>query len=264
VTALTVEAPAGTTGSGEFTGYLCAWQRDHGGDTIEPTSVAGTLADFKSGQTSWLLTAGHAGSNDTSGLVAYVTDAELDHVGLKITGKWLPGETAQRLREAANAGAPIGLSIDYLVTKARPDGHGGRILQDITIVGGALVNVPMNSRARITESKGGGTFPSSVPVVDVYADAQARRADPQRQREDAILQAADWPPRDWPRDMRLALIMDTAAAKAARPLPEDDGRRVQRERWERNNKYSADLHEWLRTATACAHGGCLPGACKYQ
>jgi hypothetical protein len=247
MTTLAVEAPAT---NGEFVGYLAGFNRDHGGDVIGPGAMDQTVADFRAGRLSWLLTDGHADPNDTSGVVAYVTDAELDSTGLRVRGNWLPTEKAQRLRQMATAGAPLGLSIDYLVDAWRPDGRGGRVLDRITVTGGAVVRTPMNSAARITESKGGGAFPASVPVVDVFngVQAQAERNNPQRQAEDRMLEAASWPPPHFDRETRLALIRGAADAKAVRQAPADDGEARRRARWEKANEYSYAL---ARTMATC-------------
>jgi hypothetical protein len=245
VTTLTVEAPPV---SGSFTGYLAGFGKDLGGDTIGRGAMDQTLADFRAGRVSWLLTDGHADSNDTSGIVAYVTDAELDGAGLRVRGNWLSTPKAQQLREMANGGAPLGLSIDYLVNDWRPDGSGGRHLDSITVTGGAVVRTPMNSVARITESKGGATFRPSAPVVDVYADVQARHADPDRDRthsEDALLAAVDWPPRDWPRAMRLSVLRGAAEAKAHREAAGDTERAREQARWDQDNAYSYGLAAWM-------------------
>jgi hypothetical protein len=260
VTALAVEAPAGT---GTFTGYLAAWGRDLGGDTITgPGAVAETVAAVNRGAITWHLTDSH--SEKASDVVATVTGAATDEHGVRVEARWAPTARAQELRQMAKAGHALGLSIDYLVDDWQPDGRGGRNLTRVTIVGGALTPRPLNPGAAVIESKGEAAT-GCAPVVDVYAGAQAQaeRNDPQRKAEDRLLAAASWPPRDWPRDMRLSILQGCAEAKAAR-LPEDDGRRIQRERYERNNRYTTDLAAWMARVTVCGHGSCLPGACKYR
>jgi hypothetical protein len=141
-------------------------------------------------------------------------------------------------------GARLGLSIDYLTDSSRPDGKGGRLLDLITVVGGAVTPKSMNSRAVFVSGKSGAW----APVVDLYADAQARRRDPDRDRiraEDELLAAASWPPPSIDRESRLLLLDRVAMAKAARIPAFDDGRQAERERREQANRYSTDLAEWM-------------------
>jgi hypothetical protein len=137
-------------------------------------------------------------------------------------------------------GAKLGLSIDYLTRASRPDPRGGRYLDRIVIVGGALTTHPMNPAATITESK----YAATAPVVGIYEDVQARHRDPDRERaaaEDAMLAALDWPPRHWDRSLRLSVLQGAAEAKVARETAEDDPERRAREHWEQNNRYSTAL-----------------------
>jgi len=235
--------PAISSGSGTFSGYLAGFGRDHGGDTIMgPAAVADSVKAVNDGRIVWHLTDGH--SQEASAIVATVTSAVIDSRGVRIQGQWAPTQAGQALREMVKAGHQLGLSIDYYPTAERPDGQGGRYLDQITIVGGAVTPKPMNSSAVITEGK----YAASVPVVDVYADAQARHADPdrdRRRREDELLAGLDWPPPSIDRESRLALIRSAAAAKAARAAGEDDAGRRERERWERDNRYSSDLAAWM-------------------
>jgi hypothetical protein len=241
-TAATV-ALAPVTGSGTFSGYLAAFGRDHSGDTIQPGAMDASAAMVNSGGIVWCLTDAH--SDLASDVVATVTAAAVDSRGLRIEGQWMPTERGQQLRQMVANGARLGLSIDYLTDSARPDGKGGRLLDQITVVGGAITPKPLNPMAYIIAGKGAGTW---APVTDIYADAQARRRDPDRERrraEDAMLAAADWPPRNLPRDIRLSLLNGAAASKAARIPAFDDGARVQRERWQQANAYSYGLAEWM-------------------
>ncbi len=231
------------TGSGTFSGYLAGFGRDHGGDTITgPAAVADSVEAVNEGRIVWHLTDGH--SPEASAIVATVTSAGIDSRGVRVQGVWAPTQAAQNLRQMVKNGQQLGLSIDYYPVDERPDGQGGRYLDRITIVGGAITPRPMNSSAVITEGK----FAASVPVVGLYDDAQARHADPGRdreRREDELLAAVDWPPRGLSRDIRLQLLNGAAAAKAARAAGEDDAGRRERERWERDNRYSSDLAAWM-------------------
>jgi HK97 family phage prohead protease len=258
----TIAAPA-MTGNGSFSGYLAAFGEDLQGDSIQPGAMDESVAALNAGRITWNLSDSH--SEKASDIVATVTAAAIDHHGLRIEGQWGPGEHAQRLRQMVRGGQRIGLSIDYFPTSSRPDGKGGRLLDKITIIGGAVVVHPANPRALITEGKAGAWAPVVTIEQSIGAGAAAaERATPERRREDAMLAAeAHWVPQSLPRDMQLTLARGAAAAKAAR-VPEDDGRRVQRERYERNNKYTADLAAWMAQATICSHGGCLPGACVYR
>jgi hypothetical protein len=151
------------------------------------------------------------------------------------------------------AGHPLGLSIDYMVDGWQPDGRGGRNLTQITIVGGAITPQPMNPGASVIEIKGEAVT-GYAPIVGLYTDAQRRaelaaRNHPDRQREDARLEAATWPPRDWPRDMRLAVLNQLEATQAKNlPAPAAEGEARRQARWERNNEYSYAL---ARTMATC-------------
>ena len=129
---------------------------------------------------------------------------------------------------------------------------------EITVVGGVITPKPMNSLATITESK----YAAAVPVVDVYADAQARHADPQRDAEDRLLEAASWPPQSWPRDLRLDLIRGAAEAKARRELKGDPERAREQARWAADNAYS----NGLRASMARGHdrAGCGCQRCRWD
>ena len=240
-TKTTAMAPP-VTGTGTFTGYLAGFGRDHSGDQIMgAAAVADTVAEVNAGRIQWHITDSH--SEKASDVVATVTAAAADRRGVRISANWAPGETAQRLRAMARAGHQLGLSIDYLVDAARPDGAGGRFLDRITIIGGAVTPKPMNAAAVITEGK---AAPWS-PVADVFGDVQARsqRDDPQRRQDERILAAAPWPPPGlFDRETSLGLARGAAAAKAARMVP-GDGEAARQARWQRANAYSHDLSEWL-------------------
>ena len=232
--------PVTDTGSGTFTGYLAAFGRDFGGDQLMPGSMDDTAAALNSGAIQWFLTDSH--SEKASDIVAAVTAAVVDHYGLRIAGQWMPDEIAQKLRRKVQGGAKLGLSIDYLTDASRPDGKGGRLLDRITVVGGAVTPHPMNPGAFITESK----YAAAVPIVDVYTDVQARhRASPEREAEDRLLAAASWPPRHFDRETRLALLRGAGEAKARRELAADTGRARERARRDQDNRYSSDLAAWM-------------------
>ncbi len=170
----------------------------------------------------------------------------VDHHGLRIAGAWMPTERAQALRQMVRNGAKLGLSIDYLTDASRPDGKGGRLLDRITVVGGAVTPKPMNAAAVITEGK----HAASAPVVTVaqdIADGSARR-DPDRdriRREDQLLAAVDWPPPGlFDRETSLALIRGAAAAKTL-AVPADEGEAMLAARYEENNNYSNGLARWM-------------------
>jgi hypothetical protein len=241
-TAVTIGAGP-VTGSGTFSGYLAGFGRDHGGDTIMgPAAVADSVKAVNEGRIVWHLTDGH--SAEASAIVATVTSAVIDASGVRVQGVWAPTQAGQALREMTRNGQQLGLSIDYYPVAERPDGQGGRYLDKITIVGGAITPRPMNSSAVITEGK----FAASVPVVGVYDDAQARHADPdrdRRRREDEMLAAAAWPPPSIDRESRLALIRGAAEAKARRELAGDPQRAREQARRDQDNRYCLDLAAWM-------------------
>jgi Caudovirus prohead serine protease len=235
--------PAADTGSGSFTGYLAAFGRDHQGDTIQPGAMDSCAAALNSGRIQWLLTDSH--SERAADVVATVTAAVIDHLGLRIQGQWMPDEAAQKLRAKVRNGAKLGLSIDYLTGASRPDGKGGRLLDAITIVGGAVTPHPMNAAATIIESK----YAATVPVMDVYADAQERRRDPgrdQAEAEDAVLASVSWPPPGlFDRKTSLALIRGAAAADARRELAGDPVAAREQAIRDQDNAYSSGLAAWM-------------------
>jgi HK97 family phage prohead protease len=240
VKAVATIAAVPVTESGTFTGYLAAYGRDHSGDQIQPGAMDDTAAALNSGAIQWHLTDAH--SEKASDVVATVTAAAIDHHGLRIQGQWMPTERAQALRQMVRNGARLGLSIDYLTDASRPDGKGGRLLDRITVVGGAVTPKPMNAAATITEGKSGAW----APVVDIYADAQAcHHADPGREAEDRLLAAAGWPPSSWPRDLRLSLIRGAAEAKARREAEGDPERARDQARRDFDNRYSFGLAETM-------------------
>jgi HK97 family phage prohead protease len=143
-----VQAPPDT---GSFTGYLAViGNRDLQGDVIGPVAMDATVADFQAGKLRWFITDSH--SDRASDAVAEVAEAALDPTGLLIKAGWLATEQAQTLRAMVAAGVRLGLSIDYLPVAFYPDGQ-GRVLTDITIVGGALTPKPANPLAVVIEGK---------------------------------------------------------------------------------------------------------------
>jgi hypothetical protein len=240
VATITATSP-GATDNGTFSGYLAAFGRDHGGDQIMPGAMDETAAALNSGAIQWHLTDAH--SEKASDVVATVRAAAVDHHGLRIEGAWMPTERAQALRQMVRNGAKLGLSIDYLTDASRPDGKGGRLLDRITVVGGAVTPKPMNAAATITEGKAGAWAPVIAWGSD--AQAQAERSDPQRQAEDRLLAAASWPPQHWGRELRLSLIRGAAEAKARREIEGDYERARAQARREQQNRYSSDLAAWM-------------------
>jgi hypothetical protein len=117
----------------------------------------------------------------------------------------------------------------------------------------------MNPGAFITEGKSGAW----APVVDLYTDAQARHADPQREAEDRLLASVSWPPPGmFDRETSLALIRSTAEAKARRLAEGDPERDRARQRRDRDNAYSNAL------AASMARGrdraGCNCQRCRWD
>jgi hypothetical protein len=201
-----------------------------------------TAAALNSGAIQWHLTDAH--SERATDVVASVTAAAVDHHGLRIEGMWMPTERAQALRQMVKSGAKLGLSIDYLTDASRPDGKGGRLLDRITVVGGAVTPKPMNAAAVITEGKAGAW----APVVDVFdaAQADAARNNPERKAEDRLLAAVSWPPPGlFDRETSLALIRGAAETKARREIEGDYERARAQARRDQANAYSADLACWM-------------------
>jgi len=242
LTATDVTAPTDAA-LGAFSGYLAAFARDTVGDTIAPAALTQTVADFQAGRRRWLLTDTH--SDSAADVVAEVDTARVDSVGLFITAKWLGSDRAQALRQMVLDGASLGLSIDY-TADYRPDGQGGRLLTRVDVYGGAITPKPMNGLAVITEGKAAGRV-YATPIVDLYADVQARRADPDRARlaRMAEVVAASWVSPDLARQIGIEtaynMVMGAAEAKAARQVEPDPAR----QRWERQNEYSSNLAAWM-------------------
>jgi hypothetical protein len=181
-TVLDVTTETGTE-TGVFSGYLAVFSRDASGDSISPAGLDQTVADFQAGRRPWLLTDTH--SHSATDVVAEVTSARVDSVGLFITAKWLSSDRAQQLRQMVLDGARLGLSIDY-TAESRPDGRGGRQLTQVTVYGGAITNRPMNGLAMITEGKAGASASSydgmspeqalAIAEVAAYGERQAAAA----------------------------------------------------------------------------------------
>jgi HK97 family phage prohead protease len=255
-----------TTDTGTFTGYLAAFGRDHGGDTIMPGAMSETVAAFNAGKITWHLTDAH--SEKASDVVATVRSAVVDHHGLRVEAAWMPTERAQALRAMVRAGSKLGMSIDYFPDVSRPDGAGGRFLDKVTVVGGAITPKPMNAAATITEGKhavGGSARVLTVAQATAEDAARRERETPQRRQEDATLSAASWPPPGlFDRETSLALIRGGAQAKARRELAEGDPARARAQaRRDRDNAYSSALSSWLANPPTCGHG-CPPGRCVYR
>ena len=236
----TIAAPPATD-TGSFSGYLAAFGEDLQGDSIMPGAMDESVAALNAGLIVWNLTDSH--SSKASDIVASVTAAAIDRHGLRIEGQWGPGERAQQLRAMVRNGQRIGLSIDYFATSSRPDGKGGRLLDQLSIVGGAIVVHPANPRALITEGKSGAWAPVIAWGSD--AQAQAERSDPQRQAEDKLL-AVSWPPPGmFDRETSLALVRGAASAKSRRETAGDYERARAQARRDQANRYSSDLAAWM-------------------
>lgn len=243
---LNVEQKAATavaTDTGTFTGYLAAFGRDHSGDTIMgPSAVADTVAAVNQGDLVWHLTDSH--SQFASDVVATVLYAAVDHRGVQVVAKWAPTERAQQLRAMTRDGHRLGLSIDYLPDRERPDGQGGRYLDRVSVFGGAVTPHPMNSACFISESKT-GSVARVVTVSQEVAEA-AGRNNPERQQEDALLAAVSWPPPGlFDRETSLALVRGVAASKAVREQSADYEAARVRARRDQDQAYSSNLAEWM-------------------
>jgi hypothetical protein len=228
--------------------------RDRQGDVTLPGCFLRTAGDLNAGRVAWALTRTH--SDDPVDVVGWIDQAKEIPEGLWVRGRWAPGAVAQDLRGKVAAGARLSLSITYLAPGARPDGMGGRILPEVDVTSIAVTNGPASAGSFIRAGKGAPPLtsphqvPQTAPIVDLYADVQqqAERNHPDRERkvaEDAMLAAASWPPRTWPRSLRLSVLQGCAEMKAAREAAGDDPDRRARERWTAENEYSLSLHSWL-------------------
>jgi HK97 family phage prohead protease len=229
--------------------------RDRQGDVTVPGCFLRTAGDLNAGRVAWALTRTH--SDDPVDVVGWIDQARETPEGLWVRGRWAPDAVAQDLRGKVAAGAKLSLSITYLAPGAQPDGMGGRILPEVDVTSVAVTNGPASAGSFIRAGKGAPPLtgarpvPETAPIVDLYADVQqqAEHNHPDRERkaaEDRLLSAASWPPRHFDRETRLALINGAARAKALRLASEDDdGERAGRERWERDNEYSSNLHAWM-------------------
>jgi HK97 family phage prohead protease len=239
--------PMTSTDAGSFSGYLAVvGNRDHQGDTILPGALDATLREFQAGGIRWAITDSH--SEAGSDVVAAVQAAAVDGHGLRIEAAWMPTERAQQLRAMVRAGAQLGLSIDYYPTRTRSDGKGGRLLEDVTVIGGAITPHPANPLAIIVSGKGAaGGFTRVLTVSESILEGSARREreSPQRRAEDAMLAAASWPPPHFDRETRLALIRGAAEAKARRELAGDPERAQAQRRRDQANDYSTAMQRWF-------------------
>jgi HK97 family phage prohead protease len=239
--------PLTSTDAGSFSGYLAVvGNRDHQGDTILPGALDATLREFNAGRIRWLITDSH--SDSASDVVAEVKAAALDGHGLRVEAQWMPTERAQQLRAMVLAGGGLGLSIDYYPRQARSDGKGGRFLEDLAVIGGAVTPKPANPLAIIVSGKGAqGGFARVLTVEQEIAEGSARRErqSPQRRAEDAMLAAASWPPPHFDRETRLALIRGAAEAKGRRELAGDPERAQAQRRRDQANDYSTAMHRWF-------------------
>jgi HK97 family phage prohead protease len=251
-----IEAPPE---AGSFEGYASTWLDrggpDQGGDVIAPGAFAQWVQEVNSGERVVSIVAGEdrgGHSNAPLAVVGRVTSAREDHVGLWITATLSTDPDAQLLRQKITSGVLAGMSIFYTPGSARtvtlPDGQEARELGGPIVVHHiALTPIPMNTSARIYGAKARGTMVPTAPIVDLYADVQARHADPDadRLRRMAEVVAASWVSPTLAKalgtEAAYGLVMDAARSSAARQMPRDP----ERERWEQANRYSADLSAWL-------------------
>jgi hypothetical protein len=245
------------TGSdlGSFSGYLAVYARDSGGDTITPQALQQTVADFQAGRRRWLLTDGH--SDQAGDVVAEVDTAELDSIGLRVTAQWLSSDRAQMLRQMVLDGARLGLSIDY-TAEARPDGLGGRLLEQVQVYGGAVTPRPMNGLAVILEGKDARGAPGVVAGgVGALADlAQLEQWARAEQAEAGLYKLATASVGQLEHLVAVKATSDAAelgrwadspeVAAAVRRDPAAEAAERDRAQWQRENAYSADLAGWMR------------------
>ncbi|HEY3090742.1 MAG TPA: HK97 family phage prohead protease [Jatrophihabitantaceae bacterium] len=262
-----------TTDFGTFEGIENATGlRDRQGDLTARGAFTRAVADLNSGRASWAITRQH--SDDPADVVGFVTAAQETAEGLWVRASWTADPVAQQLRKAVSDGAKLGLSITYIPRGFTPDAA-GRVLHDIDVISVAVTNSPANAASYIRSGKGAlasaGPSPSSAPIVTVeqHIVQESARRDPdvaRRVREDVMLAGLDWPPRDWPRDMRLAVVNGAAEAKSRRDVQSDPVRAAALARRDRDNDYSNALAATMTrlAAAKCEHPNCLPGSCVYR
>lgn len=180
------EQAAVDASTGEGRGYGAVFNnRDDGGDIIAPGFFEPVLNDFlREGFISW----GH----DWQEPVAMPTAAAEDGIGLSIAWKFHSTEAAQEARtvtaERLDAGKSMGLSIGYEVAEEDMTPQGRILRKAARLFEVALVMVPMNRLATVTQVKtadagsGDGTgtaaSPESAPATGPsFADRLALATD---------------------------------------------------------------------------------------
>ena len=156
-----------------------------------PGAFGRSLTEFQAGRIRWAITDSH--SDRASDTVAEVQAARVDSRGLLVEAGWMPTPRAQELRSMVLAGARLGLSIDFVVTKSHSGADGTRYLDEVTVLGAAIVTHSANSLAMIVSGKTSGLVPVSRSRSRSPA---AREHDPEcerRHRQAKILAASSWP-----------------------------------------------------------------------
>jgi HK97 family phage prohead protease len=255
-----VDAP---TDLGTFTGYASTWTDGGGpdtdGDTFRPGAWAEVVEAVNSGQVDVPIVASdlQAHPDGADANVGTVTRMREDHAGLWFEARWASTPDAQLLRQKARDGVVRGLSVKFgwadgdMRPVRYPDGRKGREFLHVPVLFHiAIVQQGANRSARISTAKGAS---GATPIVDHFADVQARHRDPQRERLEQMAKAVAANGFPSPHLVEVlgveqahSMLMDVAQRKAHRELGEGDPEQTRvRARWDRENAYSHDLAEWL-------------------
>jgi len=164
--------------TGEGRGYGAVFgNRDDGGDIIQPGFFEPVIPDFlKSGFISW--------AHDWADPVAMPTDAAEDDRGLDIKWQFHSTPRAQEARqisaERLEKGKDMGLSIGYEVDEEKQTPEGRLLIRAKRLFEVALVMVPMNRLAKVTELKAlkekQAIAPHETATTDDAWDAGANEA----------------------------------------------------------------------------------------
>ena len=163
----------------------------------------------------------------------------------------MPGEKAQQLRAMVLSGAKLGLSIDFLAAMSHSGVDGTRYLDEVTVLGAAIVTHPANSLAMITSGKTSALVPMSTVEQEIERGAALRNpAAAELRRKATILAASSWPGPELVASLGVekafALADSAAKAQASRARDGDPERAAAQRRRDQANSYSNALSRWMR------------------
>lgn len=137
-------------GPGGFTAYASVFGvKDLQGDVVEPGAFAGTIE--RAGADPLPLLWQH----DTWAPVGIITAMAEDEYGLKVEGEFADTAAARDARALLKQGALRGLSIGYMVVKAKSGDDDANHLLEIDLLEVSVVTFPANPLAVATEVKAG-------------------------------------------------------------------------------------------------------------